>query len=67
MAVVGRPLRRQEVARSTDVPPGALQWGGVHAFAAADVGQVKAAALAGDRVVFASRKGIWTIDVGNGR
>jgi hypothetical protein len=67
MAVVGRSLRRQEVARTTDVAGGALQWGAVHRFAAADVGQVKAAARHGDRLYFSSRKGVCRFDLGSGR
>jgi hypothetical protein len=67
MAVVGRPLRRAGAARTTDVAPGVLQWGVAHSYAAADVGQVKAAALHGGRLFLASRKGIGAVATDDGR
>lgn len=67
MAVVGRPLRRAEAARSTDLASGALQWAHAHAFAAADVGAVKAAAAHGGRLFVSSRRGVCAFDTGDGR
>lgn len=59
--LASRALRKPQ-APVTVVPGGAFSYAAVHAFGAADVGQLKAACLHGDTLYVSGRKGIAAVN-----
>jgi hypothetical protein len=64
--ISSQPLRKPKAYVSTNVPDGAFSWAAVHQYGAADVGQLKAAALHGDTLLVSGRKGIAAVNCQTG-